>query len=228
MRILVAEDTPSLQALLQLCLARAGHHVDVVANGRDALERFKAGRYDLAILDIQMPVMSGLDAARGIRRWEADAGRAPVPLLALSANTERADRRKCLEAGCTETVSKPFNREELLAAIARRTPKADAGEAPLTVEVDKDFADLVPDFLKNCRSTLSRMKASAEARDFRGVSTAGHKLVGSGASFGFAELSEIARRIEKAAKKEDGGAVRAHLDELGVYLRSLRVVSRDG
>jgi CheY-like chemotaxis protein len=116
-RILVAEDNPTNRQILSAYLAMAGHEVRLVTNGLEALAEVQGGGFDLAILDVQMPVMDGMTAARRIR---ALAGaEASLPIIALTANAMPGDREACLAAGMTDYVSKPVSIEALYGAIAR-------------------------------------------------------------------------------------------------------------
>lgn len=225
-RVLAVEDTPALRALLQLCLTRAGYAVVLAEEGGSAVELFLAGEFDAVVMDIQMPVLDGLSAVARMREWEKSRGRAPVPMLALTANTEPGDLRKCLEAGFTATVRKPFGREELLEAVARELgarPAAPSGERIL-VTADPEFADLIPAFLDNCRRETAAMRLALQRKDYRTILAASHRLTGAGASFGFRPLSDESRGIEEAARAGDDAALRARLDALGVYLERVKVV----
>ena len=115
--ILVAEDNPINQKLACMILERAGHRVTLAENGRAALDALAAQRFDLVLMDMQMPVMGGLEATRRIRAAEAPGAR-PLPIIALTANAYAEDRARCLEAGMNGFVTKPMKREELFAAIA--------------------------------------------------------------------------------------------------------------
>ena len=226
-RILAVEDTPALRALLQLCLMRAGYTVDLAEEGQSAVEMFQARTYDAVIMDIQMPVMDGLAAVARMRKWEDGEKRAPVPILALTANTEPADLRKCLEAGFTQTVHKPFGREELLAAVFKQLNAKSTSPAvgdTILVTADPEFADLIPPFLDNCRRETETMQKALERLDYRAISAASHKLMGAGASFGFKLLSDESRLIEAAARAGDGAGVLAHLEEMRRYLKHVSVV----
>lgn len=225
-RILAVEDTPSLRALLHLCLTRAGYKVDLAEEGRPAVEMFVAGSYDAVIMDIQMPMMDGLTAVARMRELEKGRRSAPVPILALTANAEPADLRKCLDAGFTGTVRKPFGREELLAAVAKELgakPGVPEG-GRILVTADPEFADLIPRFLDNCRRETETMRKALERRDYPAIIAASHKLTGAGASFGFQPLSDASRLIAAAAKAADGTGVSAHLEEMRRYLERVSVV----
>lgn len=221
-RVLAVEDTAPLRALLQLCLVRAGYEVVLADNGETAAELYATGAHDAVVMDIQMPVLDGFGAAARMRAWEKENGRAPAPILALTANTEAADLRRCLESGFTATVRKPFAREDLLSALARELGAAGGGA--IEVAVDPEFADLVPRFLENARADVGGMRAALGRGDLAAVAAAAHKLVGAGASFGFAPLSEKARLAEVAAKSGDVPGAGAALDGLSAYLGKVKVV----
>jgi CheY-like chemotaxis protein len=116
-RILVAEDNPTNQKVLLAYLEMAGHDTCLVTNGAEAVEAAEAEVYDLVLLDIQMPVMDGLDAARAIRALDGPTAR--VPILALTASAAEGDRERFLAAGITDYLTKPVTMQALFAAIAR-------------------------------------------------------------------------------------------------------------
>ncbi len=116
-RVLVAEDNPVNQQLTLALLRRAGHSADAVSNGEEAVEAAIARPYDLILMDVQMPVMDGLEATRRIRRLSGAAPR--IPIVALTANAMQGDAAICLEAGMDDYLSKPVNARKLLDAIAR-------------------------------------------------------------------------------------------------------------
>ncbi|WP_428262013.1 two-component regulator propeller domain-containing protein [Haliangium sp.] len=119
--VLVVEDNLLSQKLMTTLLAGAGHRVTVVGDGHDAVEAVAAGRFDVVLMDIQMPRMDGLEATQRIRRGEGQSGRR-VPIIALTANTLVGDREQCLQAGMDEYVPKPIRRDHLMQAIARTLP----------------------------------------------------------------------------------------------------------
>jgi CheY-like chemotaxis protein len=223
-RILGVEDTPALRALLELSLTRAGYRVDLAEEGRSAVELFLAAAYDAVVMDVQMPVMDGLTAVMRMREGEKAGGRAPVPILALTANTEPGDLRKCLEAGFTATVRKPFGREDLLKAVAKHLGSAAGGQ--VRVEADPQFAELIPAFLDSCRGEAAAMESALERGDFQAITEASHKISGAGASYGFQPLSDEGRMIEAAAKAADAAGISAHLGEMRLFLARVRVVYR--
>jgi CheY-like chemotaxis protein len=114
-RILMAEDNQINQRVGKLILQRAGFHIDLVSDGREALEAHKARPYDVILMDCQMPVMDGFEASRQIR---ALAQRQPV-IIAVTANALMGEREKCLSAGMDDYLSKPFQAEQLVAVVKK-------------------------------------------------------------------------------------------------------------
>jgi PAS domain S-box-containing protein len=122
LHILLAEDNPINQKLAVTLLAREGHRVSVVDDGDAALRAVALGGYDLVLMDMQMPGMSGLQATALIRAREAAEGAVRLPIIALTANAFESDRDACIEAGMDGFVSKPIRRDTLIAAISAVMP----------------------------------------------------------------------------------------------------------
>ena len=114
LRVLLAEDSDDNALLVQAFLKGGPHRLEWVDNGDAAVERFKAGDVDLVLMDIQMPGTDGYAATRRIREWEQGQGRAPTPILALTAHALKEDERKSLEAGCDGHVTKPLRKTTLI------------------------------------------------------------------------------------------------------------------
>ena len=120
-RVLVAEDIPTNQQILLKLLQRLGCEVDIAADGQACLERRMAHDYDLVLMDLQMPVMDGLQATRAIRSWEATRQCPPVPVVAVTAHGDTADKQACLAAGMSGFINKPLRPAELQALLVRHT-----------------------------------------------------------------------------------------------------------
>jgi CheY-like chemotaxis protein len=115
LRILLAEDNEVNRRIATRILEKAGHQVEVVNDGAEAVTAYRRGSFDLIVMDVQMPVMDGLQATAEIRRLEP-AGRR-IPIVALTANAMAGDRGRCLQAGMDGYVSKPFRPGEMLQEI---------------------------------------------------------------------------------------------------------------
>ncbi|MHB8203376.1 MAG: response regulator [Desulfomonilaceae bacterium] len=116
LRILVAEDNLINQKLAKYMLSNLGHDVTLAANGKEAVERSENSEFDLILMDVQMPVMDGLEATRLIREREKQSD-LHIPIIALTAHAMKGDRERCLEAGMDDYISKPINYPELMEAI---------------------------------------------------------------------------------------------------------------
>jgi two-component system, sensor histidine kinase and response regulator len=127
LRILLAEDNPVNQKLATKLLEKMGHSVSVVGDGKKALEALEQGGFHVVIMDVQMPVMDGLEATKIIRNREEGTG-AHVPIVAMTAHAMKGDRDRCLEAGMDGYVSKPIALQELYEAIENLFPTTEHGE----------------------------------------------------------------------------------------------------
>src|SRR6185295_11212051 len=118
LRVLLAEDNEVNQALAAALLRRDGHDVTIVENGSEAAAAVATGEFDVVLMDVQMPVMSGLDATAAIRAHELTTG-AHVAIIAMTAHAMQGDRDRCLAAGMDDYLAKPIGRDALRRAIAR-------------------------------------------------------------------------------------------------------------
>ncbi len=116
LRILLADDNPVNCRMTTLMLEKAGHQIDVVNDGAAAVETLREKDYDLVLMDVQMPGVDGLEATRRIR--QLPAGRAGVPVIAITANAWPGDEQRCLDAGMNDYVTKPIDRARLLGKLA--------------------------------------------------------------------------------------------------------------
>jgi CheY-like chemotaxis protein len=118
LHILVAEDNPVNQRLSVRMLEKMGHLVAVAQTGKEVLDALRAARFDLVLMDLQMPEMDGFAATREIRTAEQD-GREHLPVIAMTAHAMEGDREECLAAGMDGYLAKPTNSEELRQMIER-------------------------------------------------------------------------------------------------------------
>jgi len=121
-RMLLVDDSQESRELIMLLLARQPLVIDEAGNGHEALELCGRNRYDLVLMDIQMPLMDGYSATRMIRASEDDRGNSRTPVVALTAHAYEDDIRRCKEAGCDDHIAKPFKKKALLQCLARYLP----------------------------------------------------------------------------------------------------------
>ena len=128
--------------VVELLLAQSGLTITFAENGKEAVEKFSNARFDLVLMDLQMPIMGGLAATRAIREWEKTNGRAPTPIIAVSANATDEHVLEAKEAGADDHVAKPIVRETLFEAIARYARSGGASRAEEADEDDFNLDDL--------------------------------------------------------------------------------------
>lgn len=146
MRILVAEDNQVNQLLASVTLQKEGHRVDVANNGIEAVEAVRRLTYDLILMDVNMPEMDGVTATRKIR--ELGGRKARIPVVALTADAMKGDRERLLAQGMDEYVSKPLERDKLLAILAVYAPDADAPGRGAEIEIAVSAPEIGPNVVK--------------------------------------------------------------------------------
>ena len=119
--VLLVEDHPVNQRVAEAMLTRSGHRVSIAENGLKAVERMAEGGFDLVLMDMQMPLMGGVEATRLIREMERELGRPAVPIFAMTANALEDDRHAFMTAGMNDFLTKPLLARVLDEKIAALT-----------------------------------------------------------------------------------------------------------
>jgi PAS domain S-box-containing protein len=220
--ILLAEDNDTSRFLISTMLGRRGHKVTTVTNGKEAVEAAATRAFDILLLDMQMPVMDGIEAMRHIRADEA--GRRRVPIIALTADVIEEHRRAYREAGADRVVPKPVDwlalDEEMDALTAGKTPvpaprdKDGGGSAvplidtALLDELEESLGRdtlraMIPSFIDSARTYLADIEAAAAKKNARQVRRAAHALKGLCAQFGAAAVAAQADSLEDPNTKPE-------------------------
>lgn len=121
-RILLVEDNESNRMIAVHFITKLGCIVDTAENGQVAIEKVKAGAYDLVFMDCQMPIMDGFEATKAIREWEHSEGNEALPIIALTANAMKEDKEACLKVDMNSYLSKPVRKDQLAAALKEFLP----------------------------------------------------------------------------------------------------------
>ncbi len=116
--ILLVDDSKDNRLLIESYLKKTPHKIEIAENGEIAVEKFKSGKYDIVLMDMQMPVMDGYTAAGIIRKWEGEKGVKVTPIIALTAYALKEDTQKSIEAGCTAHLTKPIKKAKLIEALS--------------------------------------------------------------------------------------------------------------
>ncbi|MGE4157529.1 MAG: CHASE domain-containing protein [Planctomycetota bacterium] len=221
LRILLVENNDDNRALVDAYLAGQGHTLEFAIDGQQAIEKTLDSRFDVVLMDVQMPVMDGLTATRCIRQAEMDAGRPRTPIAALTAHALEADRRHSLEAGCDLHLVKPLTREALWKALTALsgglpTPIKPSIQKPLPPAV----AALVPQFLENRRKDVVRLKEALKSGDFKTISGIAHNIKGLGTGYGFPEMTDAALALEIEANAGNTEGCRLQIEVLNRILET--------
>jgi CheY-like chemotaxis protein/HPt (histidine-containing phosphotransfer) domain-containing protein len=232
LHILLVEDSPDNRTITVAYVEDTPYRIDVAENGSIACRMFKAGHYDLVLMDRQMPVMDGLTATREIRAWEQANDKVPTPIIALTASALKGDREMCLAAGCTAFLTKPIKQEVLLQAIREHAiigvvslKEEDSWLAAIPVHTNHRFAARIPAYLQNCRQNGIAMGDALDRVDFETVKTLAHQMSGSGGMYGFQAITDIGAGLEQAAESIDADASRKWVGALSTYLDRVEAIS---
>jgi CheY-like chemotaxis protein/HPt (histidine-containing phosphotransfer) domain-containing protein len=242
LRILLAEDDVVNQSLAVRLLEKSGHSVTVASSGREALDLLNASgnppshRFDVALMDVQMPDMDGLQVAAEIRRRErATGGR--LPMIALTAYAMKGDRERCLKAGMDRYVAKPIRAAELMQALAETVPAEPAppviDERALLERLNGDrrlLGELIGVFEADCARLLDAVRAAVQAGDAAALQRAAHKLKGSVANFSAPSAVDAALRLETLGRQRHlsgaAGALTVCEKEISRLRRALEDLER--
>lgn len=222
-RILVAEDNPVNQEVAKAMLLGFGCSVEMVQNGREALQSVTLNSYDLVLMDCMMPEMDGYEATAEIRRQQS-AGQLPYfPIIALTANAIEGDREKCLIAGMDDYLAKPFKAESLLRLLnlwvtASKTLAAETKESAMTPKLAINDAALkaihaldpgggnellqrvVTLYLSSAGTLLQTLEQAWEVGELDAIRAASHTLKSSSNQVGAHGLAELCREVESEAR----------------------------
>jgi CheY-like chemotaxis protein/HPt (histidine-containing phosphotransfer) domain-containing protein len=241
-RVLLAEDGPENQIIIGAYLRRAGAEVVIANDGREAVEMARRERFDVILMDMQMPHLDGYGAASKLRALGLK-----VPIVALTAHAMSEDKDKCLNAGCTDYLSKPVDRRELVATIHRhiagdpakvpaQPAQASAAATGAAMDVaiegrstldDPVLREYLPEFVAQLPGHVREMEATLAAQDLAELVRHVHQLRGAGGMYGYPQLTTAAAEAERrVVAKEPLEAVRQGVEELVRLVRSVEGYDR--
>ena len=213
LRVLVVDDGSANRKLISLILSRAGVQMAQAENGLEACNLVLGGRtFDAILLDMQMPVMDGYTAATKLR----DRG-ITIPIIALTAHAMKGDRDKCLQAGCSDFLTKPVSADDLLtrigalynelhpekqlSAVSKKTD-----QTPIRSKLptdDPEFAEIVVDFVMSLKAKTDELKMAVEERNPVETLSAAHWIKGSAGTSGFPCFTSPAAQICEGVRTND-------------------------
>ena len=223
LHVLLAEDNAVNRKVAVRLLQKRGHTVVAVEDGRQAVRALDRERFDVVLMDVQMPEMDGFEATAAVRARERVQG-GHVPIVALTAHAMKGDRERCLAAGMDAYVSKPIEAEELFTTLERVVP----GDAPASVVVlphttngdildraallertDHDpelLLDILNAFREDSAKLLAEIRNALARREARALARPAHTLKGALATLAARAAAEAARRLESVGRADDLGS----------------------
>ncbi len=209
-KVLLVEDNPVNQEVAKGLLQEIGTSVDVVGNGREAVEALGAKRYDLVFMDCQMPVMDGFEATKRIRQSESGGRRTPI--VAMTAHAMEKDREKCLAVGMDDYLSKPVKTGDLIRILEKYLPEIprEAGPEPVrsmdngqSIAYDDILDRAMALFLRHTPDILEQLLVAQRTRDAGNARMCAHTLKGSAANLRLEDIRGAAEDLEAALEQED-------------------------
>ncbi len=244
-KILLAEDNTINQQVALGILAKLGLGADTVENGAEALQALALMHYDLVLMDVQMPVLDGLEATKRIREAGSPVRNRAVPIIAMTAHAMQGDREKCLASGMDDYVTKPVSAQMLSDVLAKwvsaepdagqdagSTPAAESAESAVPVfdspalldrlMGDRELAqEIIAGFLGDLPVQIGSLRAFADARDMQGAMRQAHTIKGAAANVGGERLRAVAALMEGAARTGDRAALLSGLADLELQFGAL-------
>ncbi len=239
LRALIADDNDISRKVATKVLARLGVDADAAENGIEVLALLAERKYDVVFMDMQMPVMSGLDCVREIRKRY---GKDVPKVIALTANALVEDREKCMAAGMDGYLAKPYSQVEIAEALHRllKMPSIldmdfsrtlDPCSVSMLCRLYDDDAhameDLIASFVARFPAELQEITEAVNARDFPKVALRAHKLKGTAGTFGASGLAIAAARLEESAKGGAKAACASQIQDLVCSFEAAYIALRD-
>ncbi|WP_345992271.1 ATP-binding protein [Sulfurimonas sp. HSL-1716] len=211
--ILVAEDNEANQELIKIILDKYGVTYDIASDGVEAVAMFKDNRYDLVLMDDQMPIKNGFEAVDDIRYYEKSCNLKRTPISTLTANVVKGCKEKSLKCGCDYFLGKPIILKELEAVFERflETVDEQESESDFDIESLKDELQLDSEqlkmlleiYIKKMDETLPKLKDEIFQNNYYDISRLAHSVKGSSANFRLENMQKYAHELEINAKEEN-------------------------
>jgi len=235
LRLLLVEDNAINRKLAIAALAQMACTADIAVNGHEAVQAAQQTRYDIILMDVQMPGVDGLEATRVIRYWETSSGTPRTHIIALTANALSGDRELCLKAGMDDYLPKPIRLESLRVALQRacdnnlalaptdsRAPDTAPVPSPVTLALQQlagelspeDATSLATDFLDDLAEQVAAIRNAIQLNNAEEAKRLAHSLKGTSSIFALRDLQSAAEIIESASRDQQLPAAAAALSTL--------------
>ena len=218
--ILLADDNKHNQIIISRMLKKCGLSVDVVDNGLRAVESAFSGKYDIVLMDVQMPEMNGLDASRLLRERSYDK-----PVFALTADVMIDRVMECRDAGCDQVLSKPVDRNYLYQCLADYLPQVEPldldDQSEIVFNADTQILDLVENFIDALPSLVIEIEQALNDHNWELLGFSAHDLKGVAGNYGFSEISKIADLLMMDIKQKNVINCHEHFERIEYLVRKI-------
>jgi CheY-like chemotaxis protein len=241
-RILLVDDDDLSRRMMGLLLSEKGYNYGTASNGVEAVEAVQSQLYDIVLMDLQMPVMDGLDATRKIREWEA--GEKHVPIVALTAMLFENEIKKCLSAGMDDCIAKPFDTDTLFHLIDTLVDKTEQPTTPNGVQVSGnltslpvlDIQEALPRFSKDIQvykgflkeyiaelpDKIKQLRRAYISNDYKALADGAHNLKGISASMGAKKLAKLSQVLDQQSTKGNSLLIQQALEKIEEHVLELQ------
>jgi PAS domain S-box-containing protein len=213
--VLIVDDAEDNRALIKFSLRNSRISLTMAENGQEAVEAALSRKFDLIIMDMQMPVMDGYEATRQMRKHGIK-----TPIVAFTAAILKNDLLKCTEAGCSTYLAKPFNQDTLVECLSKYlfldTEETEEPKIEITrTQAQPNARSIHLRFINGLESRINNISDALGNRDFSALKNAAHKLAGTAGLFGYPTLARICTQLEKVSLEEDLTICDALLEQIG-------------
>ncbi|WP_281760349.1 PAS domain-containing hybrid sensor histidine kinase/response regulator [Pseudodesulfovibrio nedwellii] len=240
-KVLLADDNPLNRELATTLLTEQGHTVIAVENGIQALEALKEERFDLVLMDVQMPIMDGVSATRAIRAPQSGVIDPSVPILALTAHALKGDRERFLEAGMDDYIAKPITMNNFYNAIARNVGKGQKRHQPIQTPQPRPdngqpydritaldmlggkkglLARMDAIFLRDVPGEMTELTAAFDGQNWDTAMRLAHSIKGSSRTVGALKAGAVAEQVEYLCRHQDASSAKKELKSLESEVKS--------
>ena len=216
-KILVAEDNTTNQKLVKNILNRHGLDCTIAQNGKEALDLFTQNKYDLVLLDCQMPIMDGFESAIAMRQYEKEHNLEPISILALTASAFESDKESCLSAGMNDIITKPIKMDDFVHKLNKYIKPEENNIKKIVLNKNKivdtlademglekeDVEDLIATFFNDFAKQKDIMNTAFNQKDYIKVNEIAHSIAGASANLRIDEISIPARALNNLLRDKN-------------------------
>ncbi len=213
--VLLAEDTIDNQNLIEMYVTDTGAQITIVQNGAEAVKITEFKKFDLILMDMQMPVMDGIEATKAIRRHNTE-----TPIISLTANAMKSDYERCIDAGANEFLTKPIDITRFNQVLYKYL--SSTKESNTTKKVTHKLQKLTEKFIADLPTRITKIVDLKEQQSWKTLEEETHKLKALGTPFGFPEITEMSDQINLHCRNKQYDEAETIVDKLITFCKNIQ------